>query len=95
VAPARTVTVPPTAVTRLSGEPPEISQHKHADLPSTVASKVCINPTGRVASVEVITKLDSRVAADITRALQSWVYAPYQVNGGPASACFVVSFKLK
>jgi len=94
-APARTVTVPPTAVTKISGAPPEISQHKGADIPASVASKVCISPTGRVSSVEVITKLDSRVAADILRALQGWTYQPYQVDGAPTTACFVVSFKLK
>jgi len=92
---ARTITVPPSAVTRISGTAPEISQHKHADIPSTVASKVCISHTGRVSSVEVLTKLDSRVAADILRALHAWQYAPYKLNGTPTAACFVVSFKLK
>jgi len=87
--------VPPSAVTKISGTAPEISQHKHADIPSTVASKVCISHTGRVSSVEVITKLDSRVAADILRALHAWQYAPYKLNGTPTAVCFVVSFKLK
>ena len=95
IAAARTITVPPSAVTKISGTAPEISQHKHADIPSTVASKVCISHTGRVSSVEVITKLDSRVAADILRALHTWQYAPYKLNGTPTAACFVVSFKLK
>ncbi len=94
-APARTITVAPSAVTRISGNLPEISQHKHADVPASVASKVCISHTGRVTSVDVITKLDSRVAADITRALQSWQYAPYKLDGTLTAACFVVSFKLK
>jgi hypothetical protein len=93
--PARTITVAPSAVTRISGSAPEISQHKHADVPASVASKVCISHTGRVTSVAVITKLDSRVAADITRALEAWQYAPYKLNGTPTAACFVVSFKLK
>jgi len=94
-APARTITVPPSAVTKVSGSPPAISQHKHADVPASVASKVCISHTGRVTSVDVITKLDSRVASDITRAIEAWKYAPYTINGTPASVCFVVSFKLK
>ncbi|MDB4961597.1 MAG: serine/threonine protein kinase [Myxococcales bacterium] len=93
--PAGPLTVPPSAVTRISGSQPAISQHKHADLPSSVASKVCINHLGRVTSVAVITKLDSRVAADITRAINDWRYAPYQVSGTPTAACFVVSFRLK
>ncbi len=93
--PARTITVAPSAVTRISGSLPEISQHKHVDVPASVASKVCINHIGRVTSVDVITKLDSRVAADITRALQAWQYAPYKHSGTPTAACFVVSFKLK
>ncbi len=90
-----TITVPPTAVTKISGSPPQISQHKHADVPASVASKVCISHTGAVTNVSVITKLDSRVAADITRAIEAWKYAPYAVNGTPAAVCFVVSFKLK
>jgi hypothetical protein len=60
-----------------------------------VSSKVCISHTGRVTSVDVITKLDSRVAIDITRALEDWRYAPYKLNGTPTAACFVVSFKLR
>ncbi len=91
----RTVTVAPSAVTKISGAPPEISQHKHTDLPPTVASKVCIGPSGRVSSVEVITKVDSRVATDISRALQEWTYQPYLLYGTPTAACFVVSFLLK
>jgi len=91
----RTVTVPPSAVTRTSGAAPEISQHKGADIPAAVASKVCISTAGRVSSVEVITKLDSRVAADIIRALQVWTYQPYLLDGTATAACFVVSFKLK
>ena len=49
----------------------------------------------KVTSVDMITKLDSRVAADITRVMRDWQYAPYKLNGTPTAACFVVSFKLK
>ena len=94
-APARTITVAPSAVTKISGAAPEISQHKGADFPPSVASKVCISHTGKVTSVDVITKLDSRIAADITRVMRDWQYAPYKLNGTPTAACFVVSFKLK
>jgi hypothetical protein len=88
-------TIPPGSVTKISGITPEISQHKHAEIPTSVAAKVCISHTGAVTSAQILTKLDSRVAADLTRALHSWRYAPYKQGGTPIAACFVVNFRLK
>ena len=91
--PTGPVTVPPSAVTRLSGTPPEVA--KIAGMPSVVAAKVCIDHTGRVTSVVLISQIDPRAARDITQALLGWRYAPYKHQGVDTAACFAISFRLR
>jgi hypothetical protein len=90
------VIVPPNAVTKLSGEPPSIDKFKNVELPSNLAAKLCIDETGRVSSVEMATKVERRVATDLTEALRTWRYAPYKYKGTtPIGACFIVPFRVK
>ena len=89
------ITVPPTAVTKVAGETPEIPQHRHAEFPSVVAAKMCISHTGRVTSVDLISKIDPRIASDLLGPLRSWSYAPYKQNGVPTPVCFALSLRLK
>jgi hypothetical protein len=60
-----------------------------------VASKLCIDPTGRVASVDVITKLEARAAADLASALRTWRYAPYRDHGTAIPACFSLTLRTR
>ena len=89
------VTVPPSAVTKISGTPPEIGKFKNADLPAVVAAKVCIDPAGRVTSADMITKIERHAAADLVDAIKTWQYAPYKLSGVPTPACFAISFRVK
>ncbi len=94
-APRGPVTVPPSAVTKLSGNPPEIGKTKNADMPAVVAAKVCIDTAGRVTAADIITKIERRSAADLVDAIRSWQYAPYKQSGVPTPACFAISFRVR
>ena len=89
------VTVAPSAVTRLSGTPPEIAKSKTANMPAVVAAKVCIDAAGAVSSAQMITKVDRSVSSELVDAIEAWKYAPYKVGGAAMPACFVVSFRVK
>ena len=89
------VTVPPSAVTKIAGSPPQIGKTKNADLPSVVAAKVCIDTAGRVTAADIITKIERRSAADLVDAIRTWQYAPYKQSGVPTPACFAISFRVR
>ncbi len=89
------VVVPPSAVTKLSGLTPTIGKTKRAEVPPVVAAKVCIDLTGRVASVAMLSKLERLTSVDLGHAIKTWRYAPYKVGGVAVSACFVVSFRVQ
>ncbi|HEY4177377.1 MAG TPA: protein kinase [Kofleriaceae bacterium] len=88
-------TVAPNAVKRLSGEIPELVSKN--DVATVVAAKMCIDWQGSVTSVELITKLEPRMALEMKKTLATWKYAPYQAAGArvPTAACFAVSFRTK
>jgi serine/threonine protein kinase len=94
-APRGPVTVPPSAVTKVSGNPPQIGKTKNAEMPAVVAAKVCIDTAGRVTSADIITKIERRSASDLVDAIRTWQYAPYKQSGVPTPACFAISFRVK
>ncbi len=83
--------VPPSTVTKLSGEIPAIqSGNGSAD----VYSKICIGLDGHVTSVKII-KPTAGIAAELERTLLGWRYKPYVDDAGqPSPACFAVNFRL-
>jgi serine/threonine protein kinase len=87
--------VSPTAVTKLSGAVPGLVASKHAELPPVVAAKLCIDPTGHVNSVDVVSKIERVTARDLADALRAWVYAPYKPNGVAVPVCFIVTLRVK
>ena len=88
------VTVPPNAVTKLSGSIPD-GLRATKGTPSVAAAKLCIDPTGAVSSVDFISKLDHRLTAELTASLQTWRYQPYRRAGTAVPACFAVTLRLK
>ena len=89
------VTVAPNAVTKISGSLPNITKFARTELPSVAPAKLCIDTAGAVTSVDFMTKLDKRVAADLGDALRTWKYSPYREKGTAFSACFVVTVRMK
>jgi hypothetical protein len=82
-------------VSKRSGDPPSISHPGSAALPSAISAKLCIDEAGRVATVEILSRVPSDTAAEIVAALRTWRYAPYQVAGAPHAACFAVAFRVR
>jgi glucose dehydrogenase len=64
-------------------------------MPAAVSAKVCIDTSGSVSDVTMMTKLERMTALDLARGIRTWTYAPYKENGLAVAACFVVSFKVK
>ncbi|HTR56424.1 MAG TPA: PEGA domain-containing protein, partial [Kofleriaceae bacterium] len=93
-APTTPVLVAPTAVTKVSGDPPHL-EVSSTDLPAVAVAKLCIDPTGAVTSATVLTKLPRNAGTDLALALHGWRYAPYKQGGTAVPACFTVSFRLK
>ncbi|MGE0397621.1 MAG: protein kinase [Kofleriaceae bacterium] len=91
------VTIPPSKVTKISGDVPKLSMTRHAEVPPVVAAKLCIDHKGAVTSADLITKLEARAALEMVQTLKSWRYTPYKPQGSPntAAACFAVSFRSK
>ncbi|MEP6862317.1 MAG: serine/threonine-protein kinase [Deltaproteobacteria bacterium] len=93
--PTGPVTVAPNAVTKVSGESPNISRYKSQSLPTVTAAKLCIDTSGNVASVDFVGKLDKRVSTDLADQLKTWKYKPYELRGTAIGACFVVTMRMK
>jgi serine/threonine protein kinase len=89
------VVVPPTAVKRISGDAPTVSKSKKSEVPPAVSAKVCIDTSGNVSSVTMITKLERMTSLDLGNAIKGWRYAPYKQAGTAVPACFVVSFRVQ
>ncbi len=95
IVPSGPVTVPPNAVTKLSGEAPNISRYRSQTMPAVTAAKLCIDRGGAVMSVDFLTHLDKRVAHDLQEQLKTWKYRPYVHGGTAVVACFVVTMRMK
>jgi hypothetical protein len=80
--------VSPTAVHRISGEPPK-------DLRFAVAAQLCIDPAGAVTSVQVGVDVDARVAAEVVAKLAGWRYEPFRLGGAAIDVCFQTTLRPK
>jgi len=87
--------VPPNKLTKLSGEVPKLAVGKGNEMPTSIAAKLCIDTSGKVTKVELITKLERHAASDLVDAMERWKYAPYKDGGVAKAACIVVSFKTR
>ncbi len=94
-APAGPVVVLASQVKRLSGDTPNIDRSKYTELPSLISVKVCIDTSGNVSSVDVITKVDRRTSNELVEALKGWKYTPYKNAGTAVPACFSVPFRVQ
>jgi len=90
--------VPPNAVHRTSGSLPSINTVPRAGEtpPSKISTMLCIDTSGNVTTVKVLTKgLPGTVGSDLQSTMSGWKYQPYKQNGNATPACFVVSFAVK
>ncbi len=88
-------TVVPTAVTKVSGDPPSFAKLDVTQLPAIIPAKLCIDTSGVVASVDILVKIDHDVAETVRSTLQTWRYAPFKKAGVAVAACFAVTLRAK
>jgi eukaryotic-like serine/threonine-protein kinase len=92
----RPAIVSPKAVSKLSGDPPNITKVHGEDIPQAISARLCIDEAGQVVTSEVLTRpLPAHTAVDIANALRSWRYTPYQVNGAAHAACFIATIRTR
>ena len=89
------VMVAPNAVRRVAGETPTLGASKPENMPPVVAAKVCIDTSGAVSSIDIITKLERHTTVDLVSSMKAWRYAPYKQDGTAVPACFSVNFRVK
>ena len=82
-------------MTRTGGATPAVQQARGVDVPAVITAKLCIDTAGRVASVQIITKLAAALASDLTATLKGWTYTPYHQHGAAAPACLFIQFRVK
>ena len=90
------VNVAPHTVERIAGDAPTFKKARNAELPAMVNAKLCIDPGGRITSVDVLSKqLERSTIVDMMATIRGWRYEPYKQNGTAIAVCFVVPFRLK
>ena len=93
VKPARTPVVGSGAVSKLSGDVPQL-RAKGSESNGDVMVKMCIDERGSVSSVKIV-KSTADVAAELQAALGTWRYKPYLNADQRASpVCFPLSLRL-
>jgi hypothetical protein len=86
--PARVPVVAASAVSKLSGELPQLRVHGD-DTSGDVLAKMCIDERGHVSSAKMI-KGPAEIAGDLQQALAGWSYKPYLREGVAAPVCFAL-----
>jgi TonB family protein len=93
VKPARTPVVGSSAVSKVSGEVPQL-RAKGSESNGDVMVKMCIDERGSVTSVKIV-KSTADVAGELQAALGTWRYKPYLNADQKASpVCFPLSLRL-
>jgi serine/threonine protein kinase len=93
VKPARTPVVGSAAVSKLSGEVPQL-RAKGSESNGDVMVKMCIDERGSVTSVKIV-KSTAEVGGELQAALGAWRYKPYlNAEKKPSPVCFPLSLRL-
>ncbi|WP_428267653.1 protein kinase domain-containing protein [Haliangium sp.] len=79
-------------VKRKSGSLPMLSADKR-DLPERTKAVLCIDTSGSISSVKIVTDMRASVRRELEDALGRWRYDPYRENGKAVPACFGIAFR--
>jgi hypothetical protein len=92
-APTGPLVVPPTAVRKKRGDVPRL--HTRSGLPARISAQLCIDRSGAVDSVRLISSVPDDAARVLEKALSRWRYEPYRTRGKRVAACFAVNFRAR
>jgi serine/threonine protein kinase len=93
--PKKPVIITPDRAIRQSGSVPRLRFPPWEQAPAAVAYKLCVDASGAVSSVTVLSKLSSGVRAAVIDGLKRWRYKPVLQAGQKVSACFATTFKVE
>jgi len=91
--PRKPIIITPDRAVRESGAIPRLRFPPWEQAPPMVAYKLCIDATGAVSSVTVLSKLSTTVHSAVVDGLRRWRYKPVVQAGQKVSACFATTFK--
>ena len=87
--------ITPGRAKRESGTIPPLRFPPWEQAPAALTAKLCIDPTGAVTSVTVLSAVSPGVRASVKRALTRWRYRPVVDAGEKVAACFATTFQVK
>ncbi len=93
--PKKPVIITPDRAIRQSGSVPRLRFPPWEQAPAAVAYKLCMDASGAVSSVTVLSKLSSGVRSAVVDGLKRWRYKPVLQAGQKVPACFATTFKVE
>jgi hypothetical protein len=87
--------VSPMAVTRIQGNVEFRVTPGAGWIPPVVHAKLCINKSGVVTQVDLLTELERPARTELTKMFEDWTYQPYRWHGVAVPVCFTVTLKVK
>jgi hypothetical protein len=94
-APRKPIIVTPDRAKRQSGTVPKLRFPPWEQAPPAVTAKLCVDASGAVYSVTVLSKLSGGVRSAVVSGLKRWRYKPVVQAGQNVPACFVTTFKVE
>ncbi len=93
--PKKPIIITPDRAIRQSGSVPRLRFPPWEQAPAAVAYKLCMDASGAVSSVTVLSKLSGGVRAAVIDGLKRWRYKPVLQAGQKVPACFATTFKVE
>jgi serine/threonine-protein kinase len=93
--PKKPIIITPDRAIRQSGAVPRLRFPPWEQAPAAVAYKLCMDASGAVSSVTVLSKLSSGVRSAVVDGLKRWRYKPVLQAGQKVPACFATTFKVE
>ena len=91
---AAPILVTPNRAHRRSGSIPILRGTRSANPIRAITAKLCVDRTGSVTSVDILSKIESQVRDGLTGALKRWRYDPIVDGGSAVPACFATTFRV-
>jgi eukaryotic-like serine/threonine-protein kinase len=93
--PRKPIVVTPDRVKRQSGTIPKLRFPPWEQAPAAITAKLCVDASGAVTNVTVLSKLSGGVRSAVVSGLKRWRYKPVVQAGQNVPACFATTFKVE
>jgi len=93
--PRKAIVISPNRTRRESGTVPPIRFPRWEQAPSQLTAKLCIDTSGTVTSVSVISPVSQEVRSTVVKGLSQWKYRPVVEGDSKVPACFATTFRVR